>query len=139
MTAPEPERALIRRVSPFALPVAIAAYAIGTVFAGEAAGWSATIAIVIVYLNFVANAMSIAWAASVSPTLGAIVALGGYAVRLIFYTVALVLLNTLSWFSPVAFALALVPAIVALLTFEAKALSGRMQADLWTFQGAHRS
>ena len=59
-------------------------------------------------------------------------------VRLIIYTVALVLLNQLSWFSPVAFALALVPAIVALLIYETKALSGRMQADLWTFDGARR-
>ncbi len=55
------------------------------------------------------------------------------------YTIALVLLNQLSWFSPVAFALTLVPAIVALLVFEAKLLSGRMQADLWTFEGARRS
>jgi hypothetical protein len=38
----------------------------------------------------------------------------------------------------VAFALTLVPAIVGLLIFEAKALSGRMQADLWTFDEAGR-
>ena len=136
MTGPEPERALIRRVSPFAVPAAFVAYAVGALVAGADAGWSAAIAIVIVYLNFVANALSIAWAASTSPTLVSIVALGGYVVRLIVYTVALVLLNQLSWFSPVAFALALVPAIVALLVFEAKALSGHVQADLWTFDGA---
>ena len=136
MTAPEPERALIRRVSPFAAPAAVVAYSAGALVAGADAGWSAAIAIAIVYLNFVANALSIAWAASTSPTLVSIVALGGYVVRLIVYTVALVLLNQLSWFSPVAFALALVPAIVALLVFEAKALSGRAQADLWTFDGA---
>jgi hypothetical protein len=138
MTAPEPERALIRRVSPFAVPAAVLAYAVGALFGGADAGWSAVIAVVLVYLNFVANALSISWAASVSPTLVSIVALGGYVVRLIIYTVALVLLNQLSWFSPVAFALALVPAIVGLLIFEAKALSGRMQADLWTFDGSGR-
>ena len=138
MTAPEPERALIRRVSPFAVPAAVLAYVVGALFGGADAGWSAVIAVVLVYLNFVANALSISWAASVSPTLVSIVALGGYVVRLIIYTVALVLLNQLSWFSPVAFALALVPAIVGLLIFEAKALSGRMQADLWTFDGAGR-
>lgn len=138
MTGTEPERELIRRVTPFAIPAAILAYAIGALFGGASAGWSAAIAIAIVYLNFVANAMSIAWAASVSPTLVTIVAMGGYVVRLIIYTVALVLLNQLPWFSPVAFALALLPAIVALLIFETKALSGRMQADLWTFDGARR-
>ena len=138
MTAPEPERALIRRVSPFAVPAAVLAYVVGALFGGADAGWSAVIAVVLVYLNFVANALSISWAASVSPTLVSIVALGGYVVRLIIYTVALVLLNQLSWFSPVAFALTLVPTIVGLLIFEAKALSGRMQADLWTFDGAGR-
>jgi hypothetical protein len=134
----EPERELIRRVSPFAVPAAVLAYVVGALLGGASAGWSAAIAIAIVYLNFVANALSIAWAASISSTLVSIVALGGYAVRLIIYTIALVLLNQLSWFSPVAFALALVPAIVALLIYETKALSGRMQADLWTFDGARR-
>jgi hypothetical protein len=138
MTAPEPERALIRRVSPFAVPAALLAYVVGTLFGGADAGWSAVIAVVLVYLNFIANALSISWAASVSPTLVSIVALGGYVVRLIIYTVALVLLNQLAWFSPVAFALALIPAVVGLLVFEAKLLSGRMQADLWTFDGADR-
>ena len=138
MTGPEPERALIRRVSPFAPPAAVIAYVVGSLFGGADAGWSAAIAIVIVYLNFVANALSIAWAASTSPTIVSIVALGGYVVRLIIYTLALVLLNQLSWFSPVAFALALVPAIIALLVYETKALSGRLQADLWTFNGAPR-
>ena len=138
MTAPEPERALIRRVSPFAVPAAVLAYAVGALFGGADAGWSAVIAVVLVYLNFVANALSISWAASVSPTLVSIVALGGYVVRLIIYTVALVLLNQLSWFSPWRSRSTLVPAIVGLLIFEAKALSGRMQADLWTFDGAGR-
>lgn len=138
MTGPEPERVLIRRVSSFTVPAAVVAYAVGALFGGAYAGWSAAIAIAIVYLNFVANAQSIVWAASISPTLVSIVALGGYVVRLIVYTIALVLLNQLSWFSPVAFALALVPAIVLLLIYEAKALSGRMQADLWSFDGARR-
>ena len=35
-------------------------------------------------------ALSIAWAATISPTMIAIVALGGYLVRLIVFTVALV-------------------------------------------------
>src|SRR5207342_2554944 len=124
---------LVRRVSPFALPALLLAFGLGALIGGVNAGWSAAIAIAIVYVNFVANAWSIAWAASVSPTLVSIVALGGYVVRLIVYTVALVLLNQLSWFSPVAFVLALIPAVIALLVYEAKLLSGRMQADLWTF------
>ena len=108
---------------------------------GSAAGWSAAIAVVLVYLNFLANALSLAWAADEAPSLVSVVAFGGYAIRLIVYTVALVLLNQLDWFSPVAFVLALMPTVVALLIVEARGLSGRMQADLWTFPsagGVHR-
>jgi hypothetical protein len=138
VAGPEPERELIRKVSPFALPAEVLAFAVGWLLGGYGAAWSAAIAIGIVYVNFLANALSMAWAAGVSPTLLSIVGIGGYVVRLMIYTIALVLLNQLSWFSPVAFALALVPAITALLVYEAKALSGRMQADLWTFEGARR-
>ena len=136
MARSDPEHQLVRRVTPFALPAAVLAFVIGAVFGGPTVGWSATIAIAIVYVNFVANAWSLAWAATVSPTMVSIVALGGYAVRLIVYTVALVLLNQLAWFSQLAFILALVPSVIALLIFEAKALTGPMQADLWTFDGA---
>ena len=135
----EPERELIRRITPFEPPAAVAAFAIGALVGGRDVGWSAAIAILIVYLNFLANASSLAWAARVSTTLVSIVALGGYVVRLIVYTIALVLLNQLAWFSPRAFILALVPATMGLLIFEAKALSGRMQADLWNFQGVPRA
>jgi hypothetical protein len=138
MATVEPERELIRRVTPVAPLVAVAAFAFGAAFAGRYAGWSAAIAVVIVYVNFLANASSLAWAAKNSPTLVTIVALGGYVARLIVYTIALVLLNQLAWFSPRAFVLALIPATIGLLVYETKALSGRMQADMWTFNGASR-
>lgn len=135
MTRVEPERELVRRVLPFVPLVAVVAVGLGYVAGGADAAWSAAIGIAIVTANFLMFALSIAWAATISPTMIAIVALGGYLVRLIVFTVALVILTKLSWFSPVAFALTLVPATIALLVYEAKALSGRMQADLWTFAG----
>ena len=135
MTTVEPERELVRRVLPFVPLVAVVAVGLGYVAGGADAGWSAAIGIAIVTANFLMFALSIAWAATISPTMIAIVALGGYLMRLIVFTVALVILTKLSWFSPVAFALTLVPATIALLVYEAKALSGRMQADLWTFAG----
>ena len=128
MTRVEPERELVRRVLPFVPLVAAIAVVLGYAAGGADAAWSAAIGIAIVTANFLMFALSIAWAAT-------IVALGGYLVRLIVFTVALVILTKLSWFSPVAFALTLVPATIALLVYEAKALSGRMQADLWTFAG----
>jgi hypothetical protein len=137
VTTVEPERELVRRVLPFAPVALLAAFAIGWLIDGSGAAWSAAIAIVVVAVNFVAFALSIAWAARVSPTMLAVVALGGYLVRLIVFTLVLVGLNTLAWFSPLAFTLALMPATIALLVYEARLLSGRMQADLWSFDGAH--
>jgi len=135
VTRVEPERELVRRVLPFVPLVAAVAVGLGYAAGGADAAWSAAIGIAIVTANFLMFALSIAWAATISPTMIAIVALGGYLVRLIVFTMALVILTKLSWFSPVAFALTLVPATIALLVYEAKALSGRMQADLWTFAG----
>jgi ATP synthase protein I len=137
VTRVEPERELVRRALPFAFPAFIVAFIVGWVAGGAGVAWSAGIAIVVVAANFVAFALSIAWAARTSPTMIAIVALGGYLVRLIVYTLVLVGLNTFEWFSPLAFTLTLMPAVIGLLVYEAKLLSGRrMQAELWTFDGA---
>jgi ATP synthase protein I len=138
VTNAEPERELVRRVLPLAPIAAVIAFALGYAAGGWAAAWSAAIGVAIVTANFVASALSVAWAAGISLTILAGVALGGFVVRLIAIVVALVALNTLAWFSPLAFALALVPSTVVLLVYEAKALSGRMQVDLWSFEGARR-
>jgi hypothetical protein len=128
----EPERELIRRVLPFALPSIALAYAAGTL-ASAGAARSAAIAVAVVVANFVAHGLSLAWAARISPTVLVGVGLGGFAVRIGTILVALLLLDRISWFSPVAFAAALVPSTVALLAFEAKVLSGRLQSELWRF------
>jgi hypothetical protein len=139
VTTVEPEHELVRRVLPFVPFAVLAAFAAGWLIAGAGVAWSAAIAVLIVALNFAAFALSIAWAAHVSPTMLAIVALGGYLVRLIVFTMVLVGLNTLAWFSPLAFVCALMPAVIALLVSEAKILSGRLQADMWNFEGAAHS
>jgi ATP synthase protein I len=133
-TTVEPEREAIRRVLPLAPVALVVAFVFGQVLGGSGAAWSAAIAIVIVTINFVANALSVAWAAHISPTILYAVAMGGFVMRLIVFTIALVLLNTVSWFSPVAFALTLVPATIGLLVVEARALSGRLQTDMWAFE-----
>ncbi|MGA9162070.1 MAG: hypothetical protein WB297_14560 [Actinomycetota bacterium] len=133
-----PERELIRRISPFALPVAIGALALGTLLGGTDAGWSAAIAIAVVYVNFVAHGSSLALAATISPTVLYAVGLGGFIVRLGVIVLVIALLQQTAWFSIVAFIAALIPATVALLVVEMKLLSGRMQADLWTDAGTPR-
>lgn len=132
-TTVEPERELVRRLLPFAVPALGIAAGFGAVLGGSGAAWSAAIAIVAVALNFVAYASSVAWAARISPMLVMAVGLGGYVVRVAAFTVALLLLNRLSWFSPLAFVAAFAPATIALLVVEMRLLGGRMHADLWYF------
>ena len=127
-----PESELIRRIAPFAVPVAIVAFAIGTLIDGTDAGWSAAIAVGVVTLNFVAHGWSLALAAQISPMTIYAVGLGGFIVRLGVIVAVIALLQQTEWFSIVAFIAALVPCTVALLVVEMKMISGRMQADLWT-------
>jgi hypothetical protein len=129
----EPERELIRRILPFALPVAVVAFALGTLLDGQDAGWSATIAIAVVALNFLAHGWSLAWAARISPVVVYGVGLGGFVVRLGVIALVIAVLDQQPWFSLPAFLIALVPATIVLLAVEMKLLSGHLQADLWTF------
>ena len=129
----EPERELVRRGLPFAIPAAVIAYAVAAIASGSDAGWSAVLGIAVVAANFAAFGFSMAWAARFSPTIIMAVGLGGFLLRLAVVLGILAALTTASWFSPVAFLAAVVPATVLLLGFEMKLLSGRMQADLWRF------
>ena len=132
MNGPEPEREMVRRAAPWALPAAAIALGLGAITGGWDAGWSAAIGVGIVTLNLVAHGLSMAWAARISPTMIFAVGMGGFVLRLATIAITLLLLNQLSWFSPLAFALAVVPATILLLIYEARVLSGRMQVDLWS-------
>ena len=66
------------------------------------------------------------------------------AARATFVTVKLKLLVFLeirdldTTHSPLAFVSTLVPSTIGLLVVEARTLSGRLQADMWSFQGTGR-
>jgi hypothetical protein len=135
----DPERELIRRILPFAVPAAALAFAVGAFLAGADAGWSAAIGIAVVTANFVAHGLSTAWAATISPVLLYAVGLCGFVIRLGVIVAIIALLNQTEWFSVVAFIAAVVPSTIVLLGAEMKLLSGRMQADMWTFSGAGSS
>jgi hypothetical protein len=134
VAGPEPERELIRRISPFALPVAVLAFVIGTSVDGTGAGWSAALAVVVVYLNFLAHGWSLAWAGGVSPVMVFAVGMGGFIVRLAIAVAIIAVLRQFEWFSTIAFIAALIPTTLALLIVEMKLMAGRMQGDMWTFQ-----
>ncbi|MEX0833391.1 MAG: hypothetical protein WD276_05895 [Actinomycetota bacterium] len=134
----EPEHELIRRVLPFSLPVAVLAFVFGTVLADADAGWSAAAGVAIVFANFAAHGLSLAWAARISPTVVFAVGMGGFVLRLGIFAAIMVLLRRFEWFSTVAFIGALVPVTIALLVMEMKLLSGRMRVDLWAIPPGQR-
>jgi hypothetical protein len=108
-----------RALLPAVLALALAT-ALGWVLGGPGAAASAGIGIALVYLNFAANGLSLAWASTISVVAVQAVALGGFAVRLAVIVAAMFALNTLDWFSPVAFGLTVVPATMLLLAYEAR-------------------
>jgi hypothetical protein len=115
------------------VPAAIAlalALALAWVIGGPGAAASAGIGIALVYLNFAAHGWSLAWASTVSVGTVMGVALGGFAVRLGIIVGAMFALHTLSWFSPLAFGLAVVPATLSLLAYEAQLVSRGVGASL---------
>jgi hypothetical protein len=133
MSMPEPERELVRRALPFAVPAFAVAFAIGGLMGGRDVAWSAALGILVVAANFAASGLSLAWAARISPNVLFGVAMGGFAVRLGAVLLVMIVLDRLAFFSPTAFIAALVPATIALLVLEIRLLSGRFTADLWTF------
>ena len=74
-----PEREMVRRALVPALVALALVTALGWVIAGPGAAASAAIGIVIVYLNFAANGLSLAWASTISVVAVQAVALGGFA------------------------------------------------------------
>jgi hypothetical protein len=134
----EPERRLVRAVTPWVIPAFAIAFGAGAVFGGVGAAWSGAIGVVIVFVNLNAYGRSLAWAARISPTAMFAVAMGGYVVRLALIAILLVLLDRLAFFSPLAFCLAVVPSTAFVLVFELRMMSGRFTSELWTIPPGQR-
>jgi len=111
-----------RAIAPAILGVAVAALA-GSILGGAEGAGSAAIGAAIVALNFGAHGASLAWASTISIPVVFAVALGGFFFRLALVVAAMFALDTLAWFSPLAFGLAVVPATLVLLAYEAQLVS----------------
>lgn len=97
------------------------------VLAGLVSGWdgtvSAAIAFAIVCLNFTLAAVSVGWAAKISPAAIGGVALGGYVVRLGLILAALIGLRHVSWIVLPWLGFTLVGAHLVLLAWETRYVS----------------
>ena len=118
-----------RAVLPAVLGIVVAG-ALGWLLGGVDTAWSAAVGVAIVALNFAAHGLSLAWASTISVSAVFAVALGGFAVRLGIVVGAMFALDTLGSFSPLAFGLAVVPATLLLLAFEAQLVSSGLGAKL---------
>jgi ATP synthase protein I len=125
-----PELTMVRKATVPAVAAFALAVVVGWVFGGPGAAASAGIGIALVFVNFATHGWSLAWASTVSVGTVMGVALGGFAIRLGIIVGAMFALDTLSWFSPVAFALAVMPATLLLLAYEAQLVSRGMGASL---------
>ena len=129
MDAPQPvERDIARDLVKHGLllaPVVI-------LVAGIVSGWdgtaSAAIALAIVCLNFTLAAVSVGWAAKISPVAVGGAALGGYIVRLALILVALVGLRHVSWIVLPWLGFTLVGAHLVLLAWETRYVSLQLAA-----------
>jgi hypothetical protein len=128
---PEPEHELVRRAAPFAVLSAALALLVGAVAGGWDVGVSAAAGVCIVGLNFAASGFSLAWAARISLVAIAVVVMGGFVVRMsVIVAVMFALDRFASWFSPIAFGLAVVPATILLLIYELKLLASGVGREL---------
>jgi hypothetical protein len=125
VNAEQPEREMVRRAVRPAILAFPSAVVVAWLAGGPGAGVSAGIGVALVFGNFAAHGLSLAWASKVSIPAVHAVALGGVVVRLGGLVGAMFVLNTLAWFSPLAFGLTAVLGTALLLVYEARlALSG---------------
>lgn len=108
-----------RALAPGAAGILVSAVA-GYVLGGTVAALSAATGAAVVLANFAAHGLSLAWASRISIPVVQAVALGGFVARLGVIVGLLLLLNTASWFSPLAFGLTVVPGTLLLLVYEAR-------------------
>ena len=98
----------------------IASFAIGYAFGGLGVATSASVGMLLAVTNFAVHGLTLSWAAGMSVNLVHTVALVGPIIRIGVIVGLLFLLDTQSWFSPVAFALTIVPGTLVLLILEAR-------------------
>ena len=126
VAVPDVERMLVtdmlRRGGPVAPLVIAAAWLIG----GRDIGLSVAYAFAIVAVNLVLAALSLGWAARISPTALMATALGGFLFRMGLLTGAVMLVKESDWVSLPALAVAILLSHLALLFWEMRYVSASL-------------
>jgi len=120
---PAVEREVVFDMIRRALPALPALVVIAGLLWGVDGALSAAFAIGIVLVNFVVSASLLAWSARIALTLMMAAALGGFIIRLILITVAVLAVKDQAWVELVPLGLTLIVTHLGLLIWEARHLS----------------
>jgi hypothetical protein len=124
MAAPEPQIAfdMLRR----GLPVAPVLIALSALVWGADGALSSAFAIALVLVNLLLSAVSLAWAAKISPTALMATALGGFLVRMTLLVIAVALVKDQSWVETVPLGITVVVTHLGLLFWETRHVSASL-------------
>jgi hypothetical protein len=107
---------MVRRAIPAAPVVVLVAALLG----GSAGAWSALLAIAVVAANFLLAAVSLSWAARISPVALMATAFGGFLARMGLVTAVILAVRHTSWINLTAFAITILATHLGLLFWEMK-------------------
>ena len=105
---------MVKRALPAAPIIVLGALVLG----GTNGAWSAALAVVVVAANFLLAAVSLSWAARVSPVALMATALGGFLVRMSLLTAVILAVRHASWINLSAFAITILATHLGLLFWE---------------------
>jgi hypothetical protein len=103
-----------------AVPVAPAIVIVAAVLGGSQGAWSALLAVAVVAANFLLAAVSLSWAARISPVALMATAFGGFVARMGLVTVVILAVRHTSWINLTAFAITILATHLGLLFWEMK-------------------
>ena len=114
------ETELVRDMLKRAVPLAPAVVLVAAIFGGTSGAWSALLAIAVVAANFLLSAVSLSWAARISPATLMATAFGGFAVRMGLVTVVILAVRHTSWINLSVFAVTILATHLGLLLWETR-------------------
>ncbi|MGI8792998.1 MAG: ATP synthase subunit I [Acidimicrobiales bacterium] len=121
-----PERQIAADMMRRALPVAPVLIVVSGLIWGTKGAWSAAFALALVLVNLGLSAVSLAWAAKVSPSALMATALGGFLLRMLLIVGAITAVRGESWVAPLPLGICVVAFHVGLLIWESRHVSASL-------------
>jgi hypothetical protein len=117
-TVPDVETQIASDMVKRAIPAAPVIVLIAGLLGGSSGAWSALLAVAVVTANFLLAAVSLSWAARVSPVALMATAFGGFLLRMGLVTAVILAVRHTSWINLNAFAITILATHLGLLFWE---------------------